>query len=131
MFIKAKKLSIISIMLIFSIISTAFAAETQPCANNTFRTHTATISSTPSGLLLNCFVATYEPKNKLGVSSFILYDQTSGSNVIYGAYSYTQGTQFSDEIKLTDTIKGHTYYVKVTFYADGSTYNKVTNSVRA
>lgn len=131
MFAKAKKLSIVSVMLVLAMINAAFAAEVQPFASSTFRKHDATIVSTSSGLVLNCSVSTYTSKNQLGVSTFTLYDQTAGSNVTYGAYSYTQGMQFSDAIKITKTVKGHTYYAKVTFYADGSTYSQVTNSVRA
>lgn len=38
----------------------------------------------------------------------------------YGVKSYNSGAQYKRELDITNGIKGHTYYAKVTFYADGS-----------
>ncbi len=130
MFTKAKKISIIAVVLTISLFNVAFAAQMEPFANNVFRTHEAILITTSNSLKLHISVETFQPKSRLGISEYTLYDQTTGKNTFYGAKSYSSGSQYGKYFDIADVVKGHTYYVKVTFYADGSTYSQVTNSVR-
>lgn len=130
MFTKVKKFSIIAVVLTISLLNVAFAAQMEPFANNVFRTHEATLITTSNSLKLKISVSTFQAKSQLGLSEYTLYDQTTGKSTFCGVKSYNSGAQYKRELDITDGIKGHTYYAKVTFYADGSTYSQVTNSVR-
>lgn len=130
MFAKMKKNAIIAIILALAVISCASAAQIEPFASNTFYSRSATLASAPSGLSLTTITTTYEPQKQLGISVYVLYDQTAGSNHAYSVKNYTKGSSYNHSFDITNVIKGHTYYVKATFYADGNTYSMVTNSVR-
>ena len=130
MFTKVKRFSVVAIILTISLLNVAFSAQMKPCANNVFKVHDATLVTTSNHLKLRISVETFQPKSRLGVSEYTLYDQTTGKNTFYGAKSYSSGSQYGKYFDIVDVVKGHTYYVKVTFYADGSTYSQVTNSVR-
>ena len=58
------------------------------------------------------------------------HDQTTGKNTPKNVAKYISGKYYQDSLVIPNLIAGHTYYLMVTFYADGSTYSQVTNSVR-
>ena len=66
----------------------------------------------------------------IGILMYTLYDQTTGKNTPKNVGMYTSGDHFQSTLTIPNLTAGHTYYLMVTFYADGSTYSQVTNSVR-
>ena len=64
----------------------------------------------------------------IGILMYTLYDQTTGKNTPKNVGMYTSGDHFQSTLTIPNLTAGHTYYLMVTFYADGS--SQVTNSVR-
>ena len=58
----------------------------------------------------------------IGILMYTLYDQTTGKNTPKNVGMYTSGDHFQSTLTIPNLTAGHTYYLMVTFYADGSTY---------
>lgn len=110
----------------------AFASDITPQANNVFLGVTATLRSSSTGVTLQYYVDTSRYNNKLGISTYSIYDQTTNAAPYKKTINqFVSAKTTSNHFDIPGTVKGHQYYLKVTFYADGSTYSTVTNSVYA
>lgn len=127
---RVNKTFVISLLLVCIFTISAFAVDYEPFANDSIQTHEANLIAGSSNAVLSFTVATRQSKSKLGILMYTLYDQTTGKNTPKNVGLYTSGDYFKSTLTIPNLTAGHTYYLMVTFYADGSTYSQVTNSVR-
>ena len=127
---RVNKTFVISLLLVCIFTISAFAVDYEPFANDPIQTHEANLIAGSSNAVLSFTVATRQSKSKLGILMYTLYDQTTGKNTPKNVAKYISGKYYQESLVIPNLIAGHTYYLMVTFYADGSTYSQVTNSVR-
>lgn len=130
---KRKIVYIVTVIAVLcSMCSYSFASDFMPQASKMFTKHVATLEMYPSGMQISYTVATNLTNAKLGVSKCTLYDQTAHTAAFtWTINQFVAARQSTSSFDVPGTTKGHQYYAKVTFYADGKTYDYVTNSVYA
>ena len=127
---RVNKTFVISLFLVCIFTISALAVDYEPFSNDPIQTHEANLVVGFSKAVLSFTVATRQSKSKLAILMYTLYDLTTGKNTPkYVAY-YFSGKYYQDSLVIPNLIAGHTYYLMESFYADGSTYSQVTNSVR-
>lgn len=115
------------LLAVFALSFSAQAADTDALADKVFVTAEAQLIETSTKLYLDFSVKTNTYNDQLGVSRIKLHDLTTGNSTTYTGPK-TSGSSYSDRVALPAT-KGHRYYVVVTFYADGWTTQRQTNTL--
>lgn len=115
------------LLAVFALSFSAQAADTSILADKVFITSEAKLIETSTTLYLDFSVKTNTYNNQLGVSRIKLHDLTTGNSTTYTGPKIS-GSSYSDQVALPAT-KGHRYYVVATFYADGWTTQKQTNTL--
>lgn len=95
-----------------------------------FQSHGASLIAGSSQEILCFYVGTEDVYSNLGISAYTLHDQTTGTKTIKTINNFISNNNYKGRMVIPNLTSGHTYYLTVTFYADGSTYSQVTNSVR-
>ena len=126
---KAKYISIIVIVvLVVTAVGAAYAESIIPFASTHFSAKNASLSTS---LVLKATAATYKDCNELGVKAYVLYEEDGTRVTSALPKSYTKGSQCSFQIDLSEYGEhGKSYYVKVTFNADGEMKSKTTGTVK-
>ncbi len=126
----AKRIFSIFFLVVYTLSFSAYAADVDPYASKQFTRREASLKSVSGSLFLDFDVATTTSNSKIGVSQVSLHDVTSGK-IVYCTGLTSSGKEFSDTYYIYSGTKGHRYYAKVTFYADGLTTVCQTNTITA
>lgn len=127
---QTKRILSVFLLVVYAVSFSAFAAETEPYASKQFTRSEASLKSVSGSLFLDFHVATTTANSKIGISQVELHDVTNGAQV-YCTGLTNSGKDFSDIFCIYSGVKGHRYYAKVTFYADGLTTTRQTNTITA
>ena len=125
-----KRIVAILLLVIYALSFSAYAADVEPYASKQFTRREASLKSVSGSLFLDFDVATTTSNGKIGVSQVALHDVTSGKIVCCAGLT-SSGKEFSDIYYIYPGAQGHRYYAKVTFYADGLTTVRQTNTITA
>lgn len=127
---RIKKTVIISLFIACVCTLSVFAANYEPFSSVKFQSHDASLIAGSSQAILCFHVGTENVHSRLGISAYTLHDQTTGAKTPKTINNFISDNDYSGRMTIQNLTSGHTYYLTVTFYADGSTYSQVTNSVR-
>ena len=127
---RIKKTVIISLFIACVCKISAVAANYEPFSSVKFQSHDASLIAGSSQAILRFHVGTENVYSRLGISAYTLHDQTTGAKTPKTINNFISDNDYSGRMTIQNLTSGHTYYLTVTFYADGSTYSQVTNSVR-
>ena len=116
------------LLFMFAMSFSAAAADTSIQSSNTYKYAIATLSDSSGQMILDLKARTTLSNSRIGSSKITVHDLTAGSVRDYGG-SYSSGVSYTDSFALPNTVKGHRYYVVVTFYADGLSTQATSNTV--
>ena len=125
---KARKLISAILLFVFAMSFSASAADITIQSSNTYKYAIATFSDSSCQMDLDLSARTTQSNNRIGASKISIHDLSTGKINDYGR-SYSSGISYHDTFMLPNMVKGHRYYVVVTFYADSLSTQATSNTV--